>query len=355
LLFRLDAERAHSMAFALLRVLERLTPSAVPAAADPRLRQTLWGHEFRNPVGLAAGFDKNAAVPHVWARLGFGFAELGTVTAQPQPGNPRPRLFRLPADRALINRLGFNNQGAAQVAAALAAALRRGTAGIPLGINIGKSRLTPIEQATADYTDSFRKLAPHAAYIVVNVSSPNTPGLRDLQSEANLASLLSGLQAENASLVARGVLPAARPLLVKVAPDLSDESLAGIVRVIHDCGAAGIVATNTTLRRDGLTHPVNEAGGLSGAPLRARATQVIAHLHRLAGPDLPIIGVGGIFDARDAYEKIRAGARLVQIYTGLIYEGPGCARSIATGLLELLERDGLSHLREAVGRDAREQ
>lgn len=351
LLFRLDAERAHQLAFAVLRVVERRAPRGGSAPVDPRLRQTLWGHEFRNPVGLAAGFDKNAALPHVWGRFGFGFAELGTVTAQAQSGNPRPRLFRLSADRALINRLGFNNHGAMQVAADLARSLHRAPAGIPLGINIGKSRVTPIEQATADYIDSFRKLSPLASYVVVNVSSPNTPGLRDLQSEAHLAALLEGLQAENASLVARGELSEACPVLVKVAPDLSDDGLAAIVRVLLNHGGAGVVATNTTVRRDGLAQPIDEAGGLSGAPLRARATEVIARIRQLAGPTLPIIGVGGIFDASDAYEKIRAGAWLVQVYTGFVYEGPGCARSIARGLSALLERDGFAHLRDAIGRD----
>jgi dihydroorotate dehydrogenase len=352
LLFRLDPERAHRLVFGGLVAAQRLVLSSriVPHPwTHPRLEQRLWNVDFANPVGLAAGFDKDARAPHVWALLGFGFAELGTVTAEAQPGNPLPRLFRLTRDRALINRLGFNNAGATAVARVLGDLLRARATTIPLGINIGKSRAAALDAAAADYRRSFRQLAPLADYIVVNVSSPNTPGLRDLQAEDHLAHLLAELQAENAALASPDRPP--RPLLVKVAPDLADDGLASIVRVVKEAHGAGLVATNTTLQRCGLQTAIDEAGGLSGAPLRARATEVIRLLYRLAGPELPIIGVGGIFSAEDAYAKVRAGAALVQLYTSMIYEGPRIAHRIAHGLVRLLERDGLT-LREAVGQDA---
>jgi dihydroorotate dehydrogenase len=252
----------------------------------------------------------------------------------------------------LINRLGFNNAGSEAVARSLAATLRRSPVAIPLGINIGKSRATPLEEAARDYTDSFRRLAHLAAYVVVNVSSPNTPGLRGLQDAAQLAALIDVLQAENRRLVASGALPSAKPLLVKIAPDLGEDDLVAVVRVVREHGAAGIVATNTTIDRAGLHTRIDEEGGLSGAPLRARSTAVVRRVRQLAGPTLPIIGVGGIFSAADAYEKIRAGAWLVQGYTGFIYEGPGFAPQITAGLVDLLQRDGMQHLREAIGRDA---
>jgi dihydroorotate dehydrogenase len=302
-------------------------------------------------VGLAAGFDKDARAPHVWPLLGFGFAELGTITAEPQPGNPTPRLFRFAYDRALINRLGFNNSGAVAVSQRLARLQRMHRAQIPLGINIGKSRIVVLERAVEDYLRSFRELFPCADYFVINVSSPNTPGLRDLQSEEHLSALLRALAKHN-DVLARAHQRPKRPILIKLAPDLADEALPKIVDVARECDAAGFVATNTTIRRVGLTRPTHESGGLSGAPLRDRATAVIRMLHRAAGADLPIIGVGGIFTAADAYEKIRAGASFVQIYTGMIYEGPRLPYRIARGLLDLLRRDGFTHLREAVGSDA---
>jgi dihydroorotate dehydrogenase len=353
LLFRLDAERAHRLAVAAASFASstcaRLRFAPRPHT-HPRLTQELWGITFPNPVGLAAGFDKDARAPYLWPLLGFGFAELGTITAEAQPGNPPPRLLRLPADRALINRLGFNSEGAAAVAARLGRSSRQCSATIPLGINIGKSRVTALEDAAADYVRSFRQLFPFASYVAVNVSSPNTPALRDLQAEGQLAALLSALSAENRGLAqAYGCQP--RPLLIKLAPDLADEAYDAIVRVARATGAAGFVATNTTIARQGLQTVSDMAGGLSGAPLRARATAVIRHLYRLTHGDLPIIGVGGVFSASDAYEKIRAGAALVQLYTGLVYEGPLLAARIARGLVALLERDGL-RLPEATGRDA---
>ncbi|HXQ24314.1 MAG TPA: quinone-dependent dihydroorotate dehydrogenase [Candidatus Acidoferrales bacterium] len=354
LLFRLEAERAHRLVFGALVACEQLLARRtrpLRAWTHPALAQELWSISFPNPVGLAAGFDKDARAPHVWPLLGFGFAELGTITAVAQPGNAPPRLFRLPRDAALINRLGFNNAGAAAVAARLAHLFHTAPPGIPIGINIGKSRVTPLDQAAGDYVSSLRHLFSFAAYVVINVSSPNTPGLRDLQAEDQLAALLDVLTTENAALAQAQQRPP-RPLLIKVAPDLADDALAAVVQVARKNGAAGLVATNTTIRRDGLSTPIDEAGGLSGAPLRARATAVIRTLHRHAGAALPIIGVGGIFTAHDAYAKIRAGASLVQIYTGMIYEGPLLARRIAAGLVDLLRADGFTHLRQAVGRDA---
>ncbi len=352
LLFRLDAERAHDLVFRGLLAAERvLAQRATRAWSHPTVAQRVWDLVFPNPVGLAAGFDKDARAPHVWPLLGFGFAELGTITAAAQPGNPRPRLFRLPRDRALINRLGFNNAGADAVAEHLARLRRVAPPSIPIGINIGKSRNTPLEQAAEDYAHSFRRLASLADYVVINVSSPNTPGLRDLQAEEHLRQLLAVLVSENAAWAQREQRQP-RPLLIKVAPDLSDEALASIVAVAQNGGVAGLVATNTTLNRDGLLTPTTEAGGLSGAPLRERATAVVRTLFRLAGDTLPIIGVGGVFSAADAYAKIRAGATLVQTYTGMIYEGPRLAYRIARGLVELLARDGLAHIRDAIGKDA---
>lgn len=356
LLFRLDAERAHRLAFGALavvqRVLERLPPHGSPPA--PELAQELFGLSFPNPVGLAAGLDKDAELPHVWPALGFGFAELGTITARAQPGNPRPRLFRLPDERALINRMGFNNRGAQAVAQHLMTRLARRRCAVPLGLNIGKSRLVPIEDAASDYAESLRVLFPLADYVVLNVSSPNTPGLRELQSEALLEPLLATFQSENQQLAgAHGWAPL--PVLVKVSPDLPDDGLQAVVEVARRCGVSGLVATNTTLQRPLASADAGvarESGGLSGAPLRSLSTHAIRLLYRATGGTLPIIGVGGIFRAEDAYEKVRAGASLVQVYTALVYEGPGFPRALSSGLVSLLRRDGFSHLRQAVGCDA---
>jgi dihydroorotate dehydrogenase len=354
LLFRLDAERAHNLILASLAaseaILARLGWAPSPFT-HPTLEQRLWDIVFPNPVGLAAGFDKDARAPHVWPLLGFGFAELGTVTAERQAGNPPPRLFRLPEDRAIINRLGFNNSGAAAVAQRLARLQRRAASAVPIGINIGKSRITPLAAAAADYARSLGLLFPFASYIVINISSPNTPGLRDLQADEQLAALLGALGTENAALATTRQQPP-RPLLIKIAPDLDDAALPGIVEAARGGGAAGFIATNTTTSRAGLITASGEVGGLSGAPLRDRATAVIRALHRLAGTDLPIIGVGGVFSAADAYAKVRAGASLVQLYTGMIFQGPLLAHRIARGLVELIRRDGFTHLRDAVGRDA---
>ena len=333
---------------------------------DVRLEQKLWGGTFPNPVGLAAGFDKDGVAPLVWSSFGFGFAELGTVTFHAQPGNPRPRLFRLPQDLAALNRMGFNNCGALAMAARLADTDRTGAfRSIPIGINLGKSKVTPLDEAAVDYLASFRLLKDWGDYFVVNVSSPNTPGLRSLQDAPQLSSILDALQQENQGQ---------KPIFVKIAPDLEWEAIADILSIAQAHQLAGIIATNTTIRRDGLKtqfikqtglalqhnasqrqqkkQPLNvheQAGGISGAPLRDRSTEVIRFIWKQTQGCLPIIGVGGIFTAEDAWEKITAGASLVQVYTGWIYEGPWMVRRILEGLLHKLEEQGLTCISDAVG------
>ncbi len=316
---------------------------------DPRLSQSLWGLSFANPIGLAAGFDKDGVATNVWPHLGFGFAEAGTVTFHAQPGNPQPRLFRLPEDQAALNRMGFNNQGAAQMAKVIAASQDRQDRSYPLGINLGKSKVTPLEQAVDDYVESFRLLKFYGDYFVVNVSSPNTPGLRSLQAVEQLAPILAGLQAENTE---------AKPLLIKIAPDLEWEDIAAIVDLAQAHQLAGIIATNTTIRRDLKTEriaatgnaPSEEAGGISGAPVRSRSTDVIRFIHQQTQGQLPIIGVGGIFTAEDAWEKLCAGASLLQVYTGWVYEGPWMVRRILEGLLTKMQEEGIQQISEIVGK-----
>ena len=317
---------------------------------DPRLEQSLFGCRFANPVGLAAGFDKNGVAAAIWHLFGFGFAEVGTVTWHGQPGNPRPRLFRLAAERAALNRMGFNNDGA-QV---LRRTLERqqlpppGRRPAVLGINLGKSKLTSLELAPDDYASSLELLAPLADYAVINVSSPNTPGLRELQEETLLRRLVERLRR----------LPACPPLLVKIAPDLEDDAIDAIARIAYEEGLAGVIAVNTSLNRFGLEQRrlaqtgrtlAQEAGGLSGAPLRARALEVLRRLRATAGPALPLIGVGGIDSPESAWERIAAGASLVQVYTGWIYSGPALVPQILAGLACQLERHGLAHIGAAVG------
>lgn len=324
ILFRIDPEGAHHFALNCLRQAPQI-PGALAllrSFAPPPQPRTLFGLNFPNPVGLAAGFDKNAVAIPAWEALGFGFVEIGTVTAQPQPGNPTPRIFRYPQQSALINRLGFNNDGADVIAARLRQ-LRESPRrpSIPIGVNLGKSKVTPLEEAPADYLYSFRQLHPVADYLVLNVSSPNTPGLRSLQEHSALVALLRAISDENARL------PAPKPILLKIAPDLSDESLQEIVGAVEEFRLAGLVATNTTLDHSVLAGATDETGGLSGLPLRARSTAVVRLLR--SRTRLPIIGVGGISDAASASEKFEAGAELLQIYTGLIYRGPGLLREIA--------------------------
>ncbi|HZH90833.1 MAG TPA: quinone-dependent dihydroorotate dehydrogenase [Pyrinomonadaceae bacterium] len=359
-LFRLAPETAHEFALHALAV--ALKPEGVKRLAASRLAREPFGKlerfglSFSNPVGLAAGFDKNGTASRALAALGFGFLEVGTVTHLAQPGNPQPRLFRLPADRALINRQGFNNDGAAALAARLE---QHGRPNCVLGINIGKSRVVEVAEATADYLASFEIVYPHADYITINVSSPNTPNLRELQRADALTELLAALQKrrQELSLRAGQIVTTARrvPLLVKVAPDLGEGDLEMIVDVVRRTGIDGIIATNTTIARENLSNtPASVvtrigAGGLSGAPLGARSTEVIRALYRLSRGAIRIIGVGGIFNATDAWEKICAGASLVQLYTGFIYEGVTAARDINEGLAEILRREGFHTLDEAVG------
>ncbi|GAB6933347.1 quinone-dependent dihydroorotate dehydrogenase [Calditerricola satsumensis] len=354
LLFRLDPETAHEWTVRALAAAQRV-PGALAAlsrafaVSDTRLSVRRWGLRFPNPVGLAAGFDKNAAVFPALAALGFGFVEVGTLTPRPQPGNPRPRLFRLPEDEAVINRMGFNNRGAEAAARSLARHART----VPIGVNIGKNKDTPNEAAVDDYRRCLRALYAHGDYFVVNVSSPNTPGLRALQHAEALARLLEGVLDE-ARALARETGAPPKPILVKLAPDLDDGLMREIARAALDQGVAGFVATNTTVDRSGLNSRAHahEAGGLSGRPLEKRATEAVRLLYRATEGRVPIIGVGGVFDGAGAYAKIRAGASLVQVYTGLIYRGPAIARRINRELLALLQRDGLSSLEEAVGADA---
>jgi dihydroorotate dehydrogenase len=346
LLFRAyggDAERVHEQTLTSLRTVGRVAPvRAATAALLARHRPpvTVAGIAFPGPVGVAAGLDKNGVAVRSWAALGFGFAELGTVTARAQPGNDRPRLFRLPLSRAIVNRLGFNTAGAAARAGRLAdagVARGNGAVGMPVGISIGKSKVTPLEEAAEDYLTSLRLLAPYADYVAVNVSSPNTPGLRTLQDADSLTALLTSLTTE-ANRLAGGSDPV--PVFVKLAPDLTDEALEQAVDVVETTGAAGLIATNTTLSRSGVdpreAARAAEAGGLSGAPLTVRARQVVGFL--AARTELPVIGVGGVMSVDDGVALLDAGARLIQLYTGFIYAGPG----LVTGLnRRLAQRPGL--------------
>jgi len=325
LLFTLPPEWVHHASLTALTH----TPVAswfepVACREFPGLERKLFGLTFPNPIGLAAGFDKNAEGIHVWPKLGFGFMELGTITPRPQPGNPTPRIFRLPAQQGLINRMGFPNVGAEEVARRLEKIKSSGHwPRIPVGINLGKNKDTPLEEAGRDYVACFRVTRELGDYFVVNVSSPNTPGLRQLQSGAFLDSILGPLRDEDPE--------AKHPLLIKIAPDLVEEDLVNIVAAVEKYRLAGIVATNTTIDKTGL--PLQEQGGVSGRPLTSRSTEIIRSVHRLTGERVPIIGVGGIFNAADAREKLAAGASLLQIYTGFVYEGPLVVRKICEGLL----------------------
>ncbi|MCM1982488.1 quinone-dependent dihydroorotate dehydrogenase [Lyngbya confervoides] len=318
---------------------------------DPRLSQDLWHLSFPNPVGLAAGFDKDGVASNIWPHLGFGFTEVGTVTHQAQPGNPRPRLFRLPEDLAAINRMGFNNQGAAVMAQTLKEARSRRRTRTPLGINLGKSKVTPLDRADQDYVQSFRLLQSLGDYFVINVSSPNTPGLRSLQAVEQLAPIIGAIMTENTSK---------KPILLKISPDLALEDLRAVVDLAQAQALAGIIATNTTIQRSGLKTqripatgqaPQEEAGGLSGMPVRDRATAMIRLIWQQTQGTLPVIGVGGIFTAEDAWAKITAGASLVQVYTGWLYEGPTLVRQILEGLIQKLDEYQIDSLQDAVGLD----
>ncbi len=335
LLFCLPPERAHHVTLFLLKILLALPFagsffSKIYRVTDKRLERSVFGLTFPNPVGLAAGFDKDGKHYRAMAALGFGFIEIGTVTPVGQAGNPRPRLFRLPTDEALINRMGFNNEGVE----ALVGRLKKGRPKhLIIGGNIGKNKSVPNELAARDYAICFEALFPYVDYFVVNVSSPNTPGLRALQEKEPLTALLTQLQVLNRQK------DNPKPILLKIAPDLTDSQLDDILDIARETRLDGIIATNTTISRDGLATPATfvekiGAGGLSGRPLRSRSTEVIRYLHRKSGGQLPIIGAGGIASAADALEKLEAGAVLVQVYTGLVYAGPGLVRDINRGVLD---------------------
>lgn len=333
-LFKLDPEHAHELAVNALTLLAKFGPVCEVMEKMTRLPAHLsrpvevFGLKFPNTVGLAAGFDKNGTAWPAAAALGFGHVEIGTVTAQAQPGNERPRVFRYPAEHAIINRMGFNNRGSEAVAALLARQPKPGQRRIPLGINLGKTKITPIENATADYLTSFGWLADYADYVVLNVSSPNTPGLRQLQDQDRLRELLSEVSKANRQRSRRV------PLLLKIAPDLNFRQIDAVLETILEFGLDGIVATNTTLARPGSFASVTEAGGLSGRPLRRRSTEIINFIARATAGRLPIIGVGGIEDVASGAEKLDAGATLIQVYTGLIYEGAFFAAALARGLAD---------------------
>jgi dihydroorotate dehydrogenase len=353
ILFTQDAESIHERTMRMLGWAGRheLVCEAMNSFLGAQaLPIEVFGLRFPNPVGLAAGMDKEAAAVPAWAAMGFGFAELGAATWLAQPGNPSPRLFRAISDEAIVNRMGFNNPGAETLAQRLAAGRAAGRwPDHPVGMNLGKSKITPLERAAEDYANSFRVLRPHLDFFVVNVSSPNTPNLRQLQDKGALDEILAAMQEVN-----RAGGSETKPILVKVAPDLSFEALDEILELVAPRRIAGIIATNTTVTRPAATDAdlqriYAETGGLSGRPLRARSTEMVRHLYRQTRGDLPIVGVGGIFDAADAWEKIAAGASLIQIYTGLVYEGPGIAKHIVAGLIERLEARGLNSLTQAVG------
>jgi dihydroorotate dehydrogenase len=316
---------------------------------DIRLQQTLWELNFNNPFGLAAGFDKNGTAAGIWSSFGFGFAELGAVTLHSQPGNPRPRMFRLPEDKAALNRMGANNLGAAVMADTLTQTWKRQPRKIPIGINLCKSKIASLEDAATDYAGSFEYLQDVADYFVINVSSPNTPGLRSLQAVEQLEPIITGLQAANTQH---------KPILIKIAPDLDWQDIKEILNLATDYNLAGVIATNTTIGRNGLKTEIlketgrsirDEAGGISGLPVKQRSTEVIRFIYQETDGNLPIIGVGGIFTVEDAWEKIIAGASLLQVYTGWVYEGPWMVNKILSGLLAKLDEKGLDNISDAVG------
>jgi len=333
-LFLFDPEKIHHIVFNLLRWSSYIpgVPSVLRSQfsiSHPSLERRVLGLTFPNPVGLAAGFDKNAVAIDALACFGFGFIEIGTLTPKPQPGNDKPRMFRLPKDRGIINRMGFNNEGAA----AAVPRLRNRRSGIIVGGNIGKNKSTPNEQAVADYQKAFEDLYPYVDYFVINVSSPNTPGLRALQEKEPLKELMGVVKALSLGK------PTPKPVLLKIAPDLTEEQLNDVVEILLETKTDGVIATNTTLSREGLLTPASQvaaagAGGLSGAPLQERARTVIRFLRNRLGKDFPIIGVGGIMSPDDAIQHLEAGANLIQVYTGFVYEGPHLVNRICRRLMK---------------------
>jgi dihydroorotate dehydrogenase len=353
LLFRKDPETSHEMILHLLARLNFLYGALEDfyKIEDSRLAVKVGPLAFPNPVGLAGGFDKNVTAPKMISAFGFGFMEVGAITAQAQPGNPKPRLYRLPEDMALINRLGFNNEGAEAIALKLdRLRVRGGRPKIPLGMNIGRTKIVETKDAVADFLACFEKLFPHGDFFTLNVSSPNTPNLRDLQEKSLLRELVAAVQEKNRQLAERAKIEP-KPVFVKIAPDMEFTQVDEIIGVVESTKLSGIIATNATaFLRENLRSPNGpEPGGLSGRPITELVTSFVAHIYKVTGGRLPIIGVGGIFDAQDAYDKIKAGAAAVQIYTGWVYEGPGAVKRINKGLLRLLERDGLKQISDAVG------
>ncbi len=344
LLFYFEAEHIHNIAIAtlawsarhenILRLIEKYQ------VCDSKLAVERFGLNFSNPVGLAAGFDKNARAIPTWQALGFGSIEVGSITAHPQAGNPKPRLFRLPKDKAIINRFGFNNDGASVVAQRLKELHYKKT--VPLGINLGKSKVMPLEKASEDYLNSLKQLFEYGDYFVVNVSSPNTEGLRKLQHKNHLSELLSTLS----NFVAKR-----KPLLLKVSPDLSWSEFDDIMELCLDQNIAGLILTNTTVQRKGLRTSTKETGGLSGAPLKDLSTEFLRYAYKQVGSHLSLISVGGIFTASDVYARLKAGASLVQVYTGFVYEGPFMLAKINRGLLKLLLKDKVIRISDIIGQD----
>lgn len=340
LFFRLPPETAHRLVHRSLKISQRTPLRSVAAnrytVDDPRLETTAFGQEFPNPVGVAAGFDKNAEIAPALGALGFGFVEVGGVTAEPQEGNPRPRMFRLTEDHGLINRMGLNNDGAATIGERLA----RTDVPFPVGVNIAKTEDVPPEDAPADYRESYEQVADGGDFFVVNISCPNSQGFAELQNRDSMAAIIEELQSAGAA-----------PLLVKLSPDLPDPAVDDALSIVEEFGLDGVVATNTSTDRPASLRSPNrvEGGGLSGKPIESQATEMVQYVSERV--DVPVVGVGGVSSAEDAYRKIRAGARVVQLYTGLVYEGPSLAREINRGLLELLDRDGFDSIEDAVGVD----
>jgi len=354
--FKMDPEKAHHLVIDGLAMGSKLPGTLAimngmyGVKPSPELKSNVLGLTFEHPVGLAAGLDKNGVSTDGFSNIGFSFAEVGTVTPKAQLGNDQPRLFRLPPDEALINRMGFNNEGAEAMSRSLQ---RRKQHKMPIAVNIGKNKITANELAHEDYCSCIRTLYDDGDFFVVNISSPNTQGLRELQHGNELHNLLVHV-CEEMDIQARKRNAPAKPIFVKIAPDMSDEQLEHTVATIQNSQISGIIATNTTLSRDGLIHQnQGETGGLSGVPLRDRSTEIIRKVYQLTNGNLPIIGSGGIFTAQDAYDKIRAGASLVEIYTALIYRGPEVLRELTDGLKECLRKDGFSNIVEAIGADHR--
>lgn len=344
LLFKLDSEKAHHLALNGARVSRMLGLRPVVRRMfefeNPALESTCFGLSFANPIGLAAGFDKNVQAVEMLASLGFGFIEIGSITGQAQPGNPVPRIFRLEGDRALINRMGFPSDGADVVATRLASV--RQSKGLPiLGVNLGKTKAVPLDSALDDYLYTFARIKDFADYVVLNVSSPNTPELRKLQERPRLEALFRGVQSANDRAI---------PLLVKIAPDLEKQQLEDVLECCLACSVSGLIATNTTFSREGLVGASQESGGLSGAPLRKKALEMVRFIYSRTGSKLPIVGVGGVFSGRDAFELLQAGASLIQVYTSLIYQGPGLVRKVKSELLALMQQIGVSQLHDLVGK-----